>query len=505
MGGSAITDHIAREKPELVFAVVAPLGCDLTGFEGVFAGIIKQYGYALNVVTLSALAGKFHSERLGVTLESKGAGRIRSHMKAGNTLRTLAGRGDILALMAIADIRNRRQVGEDSRTAPLDGTVHFLRSLKHPEEVDTLRRVYGAGFFLIGLHATDKQREEHLTGPQNIQRDEALDLMQIDAHESMKLGQQTRDAFSLADVFIPSGSEKFHLERFLDAIFGHPYISPTRDEHAMFLAYGASLRSAQMARQVGAVIISKDGELIATGTNEVPSFRGGQYHPEHPNDKRDHKLEYDSNNREIQKICSDVFARVRKLPKADAIDEQQLREAIEQSAVDDLTEYGRPVHAEMEALLACARTGISTRGATLYTTTFPCHNCAKHIVGAGIVKVHYVEPYPKSRALDLHEDSIALDDPNAKDRVLFLPFVGVSARRYFDIFSMKLGGGIELKRKSGADIIQWGREGAVPRTRISPYSYLERETKVTAKEIDEAEAAMVEEFRRREGKLPEFG
>ncbi|MCP2807341.1 deaminase, partial [Salmonella enterica subsp. enterica serovar Typhimurium] len=63
-----------------------------------------------------------------------------------------------------------------------------------------------------------------------------------------------------------------------------------------------------------------------------------------------------------------------------------------------ITEYGRAVHAEMEALLSAARNGIAIRGGTLYTTTYPCHNCAKHIVAAGIKKVKFVEPYPKSYA-----------------------------------------------------------------------------------------------------------
>jgi deoxycytidylate deaminase len=163
------------------------------------------------------------------------------------------------------------------------------------------------------------------------------------------------------------------------------------------------------------------------------------------------------------------------------VDEAKLRELLQASPIGDLTEYGRPVHAEMEALLACARTGVSAKGGTLYTTTFPCHNCAKHIVAAGIVKVVYVEPYPKSKARDLHPDSIALDDMDAKDRVVFAPFVGIAARRYFDLFSMRLGDGIEIKRKNKEDgsAVAWKRVGAKPRIRMAMYSYLERETLVT--------------------------
>ncbi|MEJ7655371.1 MAG: deaminase [Chloroflexia bacterium] len=45
------------------------------------------------------------------------------------------------------------------------------------------------------------------------------------------------------------------------------------------------------------------------------------------------------------------------------------------------------MHAEMSALLDAGRRGVPVQGATLYTTTFPCHNCARHIVGAGIDRV----------------------------------------------------------------------------------------------------------------------
>jgi len=42
------------------------------------------------------------------------------------------------------------------------------------------------------------------------------------------------------------------------------------------------------------------------------------------------------------------------------IDRNDLLELIESSSIKDLTEYGRVVHAEMEAMLSCARNGIGT-------------------------------------------------------------------------------------------------------------------------------------------------
>ena len=42
----------------------------------------------------------------------------------------------------------------------------------------------------------------------------------------------------------------------------------------------------------------------------------------------------------------------------------------------------------------------------MYVTTFPCHNCAKHIIAAGLERVVYLEPYPKSRAKTLYDEDI---------------------------------------------------------------------------------------------------
>lgn len=231
---------------------------------------------------------RIHTERVGVIVTKGGEyDRIDSFMTAGNTLRRLAGRGDVLALYAIAEIRKKRTVGPEKKTEPIAKTVHLLRSLKHPTEVEALRRVYGAGFFLIGVQATEKQRFDFLTARKGMTEDQAKKLMKRDREEEDQLGQQTRDTFTLSDVFVQTEHEQAQLARFLDMVFGYPYSTPTLHEYAMFLAYGASLRSAQLARQVGAVIVSENSEVIGIGANDVPRFGGGLYWPD-DDDQRDH-------------------------------------------------------------------------------------------------------------------------------------------------------------------------------------------------------------------------
>ena len=94
----------------------------------------------------------------------------------------------------------------------------------------------------------------------------------------------------------------------------------------------------------------------------------------------------------------------------------------------------------------------------MYTTTFPCHGCARHIVASGILRLVYIEPYVKSLAQNLHEDSIYVDDTgNADNRVRFEPFVGLAPRRYMELFPMT-----NRKEKNG-EAVKWSPHTASPR------------------------------------------
>jgi deoxycytidylate deaminase len=460
-------------RGELVFALTAAAGTDLGWFETVLMDHLARFQYETISIRLSEFLRDFDLSAAGITLRHDSeADRLTSYMDAGNAVRQLAQRGDILALFASLSINRSR--GKRQRAFPR--RAYVLRSLKHPEEVQTLRRIYGDGFYLIGVYSSENDRIRYLHEDKGIPEGEALRLIQRDQEEDNPLGQQTRDTFHLADVFISLQNDpKQALWRFLDLLFGHPYLTPTADESAMFAAYSASLRSADLSRQVGAVVTSAAGEVIAVGANDVPRFGGGLYWPGE-DDCRDYVRGFDSNEHRRNEMILDVARRLRpdlkELSDQDVLNEG--RRLLQGSPIFDLTEYGRAVHAEMEALLSCARSGVSPRGGTLYSTTFPCHNCAKHIVASGIRRVIYVEPYAKSRAKELHPDSICMEEPE-KGKVCFQPFVGVSARRYFDLFSMALSGGYRTKRKEGGKIIPWDRSAARSRVGLSPLSYIQRE------------------------------
>ena len=53
----------------------------------------------------------------------------------------------------------------------------------------------------------------------------------------------------------------------------------------------------------------------------------------------------------------------------------------------------RTIHAEMNAILQCARFGMSTDGASLYVTDFPCLQCTKSLLQAGIKEINNIRNY----------------------------------------------------------------------------------------------------------------
>lgn len=66
----------------------------------------------------------------------------------------------------------------------------------------------------------------------------------------------------------------------------------------------------------------------------------------------------------------------------------------------------RTIHAEMNAIIQCAKFGVPTTGAEIYVTHFPCINCCKAIIQAGIKSVIYATDYKNHPyAIELFEEA----------------------------------------------------------------------------------------------------
>lgn len=481
MSRAPATRPAGETKPELVIGLVGAVGTDLAAAVDAVETSIGRYGYEAVEVRVSelmhALTGGEHLESLEHEDE-----RITGHMDAGDQIRQQTGRNDAIVGLVAGSLSDYR-AAHFKRGAV--NTAFIVNSLKHPAEIDALRQIYRDRFIAISVHSPTDSRRESLQSKIASSRDcpERADtfqqaaeaIMQRDEHDDDHgFGQNVREAFVKGYFYASTESASelaAGIDRYFRLFFGYPFDTPTQDEFVMFQAHTAALRSADLSRQVGAAICSQEGEIVAMGCNEVPKANGGQYWPEDEPDKRDFQLGYDSNVRYRDAALTEAFEHL----KAGGLltDESEIQAfmaALQGTRLANITEFGRPVHAEMAALLTAARMGTPVAGARMFTTTFPCHNCARHIIDAGIKEVVYREPYAKSMASDLHRDAIVVDsttDPG--DKVRFRRFVGVGPPQYFGLFTM------QKRKDANGQKIKWTEQRAVPHLITTETAYLTNE------------------------------
>ncbi|MDO5707642.1 MAG: dCMP deaminase family protein [Andreesenia angusta] len=136
---------------------------------------------------------------------------------------------------------------------------------------------------------------------------------------------------------------------------------PSWDEYFIEIVNVIKKRSTCCRRQVGALIV-KDKKILSTGYNGSPT---GLAHCEEVGCLRD-KLNIPSGQR--HELC-------------------------------------RGLHAEQNAIVHAAHSGVSIAGSTIYVTNQPCILCAKMIINAGIVRIVYEEGYPDELAMKLLEEA----------------------------------------------------------------------------------------------------
>ena len=143
----------------------------------------------------------------------------------------------------------------------------------------------------------------------------------------------------------------------------------TWDEYFMGVAHLAGMRSKDPNSQVGACIVSRDNKILSIGYNGFP--RG----------------------------CSDdVFPWSREAQGLDA-------------------KYVYVVHSELNAILNDR--GGSLEGAKMYVTLFPCNECAKAIIQAGISELIYDD--------DKYADTVSVLASKRMLQTAGISFTGISA------------------------------------------------------------------------------
>lgn len=439
----------ASADREIVVGLVTPLGCPADETEIAFKDAFEAHGYLSETLRISDLLDK----EVPSDAVQPATSRRELLMNKGNLFRQRYDSDGACALMAAQHISMKREEETRAPDRHRPRFVTIVRSLKTPGEVHVLRQIYGPRMIVVGVSASRKIRRGELIKElraQPLSRSEAssqadLLIARDERDDAPRYGQRTRDAYQLADAFVvaKSGAGKSTVERFVRLLLGDPFETPTLDEQGMFSAWGARFRSSAAGRQVGAAIVDEFGEVVALGCNDVPKPGGGQYWKGEKCDLRDFKLGYDANDRGKHGAASSLLTALRDAGwlaadrshvSADSLADQALEDGgpLDASEFSGLIEYGRIVHAEMSALMTAARSGRAVLGCTLYTTTYPCHECARLIIAAGIRRVCFVDAYPKSRASELYRE--VWTQKRARGVVLVEQFEGVSPRVFSRLF-----------------------------------------------------------------------
>jgi len=453
--------------PELVVLLVSALGTNVDPVQNALDTAFRSVGYQAQHIRISQLLTEAN-DLIGGDHRPASECNPAWLMTLGDRLREQTGLPAAAAHLALLKIRGQRgDVEERART------VTIIRSAKRDEEVDLLRVVYGTRLLVIGVSSAEEERRraiaerlqrEHHDQPEFWDQADAL-LARDQSDADNDWGQRLRKAFGKADAFIwlRSGmNTEDSVQRLVKLWFGEPFTTPTKDEQAMFHASAAQFRSAAAGRQVGVAVVDSAGEVLVTGTNDVPKPGGGQYWAGDNPDYRDFRLTYETNDRGKRDVVLDVLGRLADKgwlgPNQTALSHHELVEAalskggpLHDSRITDLIEFGRIVHAEMAAICTAARRGTPLAGSTLYSTAYPCHECARLIIATGIRKVVFVDPYPKSQVAMLFGDLVTSDPAgNAEGKVQLLPFEGVAPRLFPAVFRIN-----QRERDSDGTFEQW--------------------------------------------------
>lgn len=388
----------------------------------------------------------------------------------GNRLRFLIG-PDVLVWLALRSIDNIWKKKRKTKGILLDG-------VRNVGEIRALRRFpFG---FLISIQAEQETREQRLIDSGRCKNHEEFLAANIrDQEERGDLGQQITLCNYHADIVVPnekniapnveteysdyieeSAYKRYirHIEYLSDSKQDIGFL-PNMQEALMTAAYVTSKRSSCLKRKVGAIIATKDGEILSSGYNEVP--RGSQSclkDPRYNECARDliqqkigKKLKHCPKCGKKIELKFSCYACGKKLTEflkkcPHCEEDPQVQYTCDECGTDVYDEFVsgmsketgklldvcRALHAEENAILNLLKGGaVIPSDAVLYTTTFPCNLCANKIVNAGISKIVFCEPYVTKEATTVLKQG-GMNGNNEK--VSVEPFRGVKSTAFFRLY-----------------------------------------------------------------------
>lgn len=500
-GDSTLEKFEKTLSDELIFGICSPIGSlKEKVIEKLIERLITEYNYEVKTIKMSEFITEyqFNAEELkDITKVPEGSKVFREYFEKinkGNIIRKY-NKNERLAEYAIKKIhvdrvektKKEKKLVENPKSTDYESqrVCYVLDSIKTKEELMLLKKVYSENFYSISVFSPLEDRKANLK-TKRFKNAEIETIIEIDDKQKDKFGQNVRDVFVEGDLFVRVSKDNIpnieaKITRFLHLIFETSIITPTIEETSMYNAKAAAGNSACLSRQVGACIVDSDNNIVSIGWNDVPKFGGNLYTSNSVIDHRCFNHEFCSNDKQKRFVVENIVEAIMNDDELTGLNsipdiEKLLTEKIyNNTKVKDLIEFSRSVHAEMHAIIQGAlSTGSKVINGRLFCTTYPCHNCARHIIAAGIKEVYYIEPYVKSLCLTLHSDSIS-ESEESINKVKLLIFDGISPNKYLSFFT------VLAERKEDGKLVKKDLKQAKPKARktLQALSTLEEQAVLT--------------------------
>ena len=150
------SEGASSQGPELFFGLVGAVGSDLDSTLEELREALRAANYETEEIRLSQLMPDLKGfEYLTELRGGPEDERIDAHMDAGNKIREQLNSGDGVVRVGMGRVRQIRSEHGDPKE-PLSRRAYIFNSLKHPEEIRILRRVYGNSVNIISTYEPKK-------------------------------------------------------------------------------------------------------------------------------------------------------------------------------------------------------------------------------------------------------------------------------------------------------------------------------------------------------------
>lgn len=151
------------QDSEIVIGLVGAVGVDLNQVIDNLKDQFNFFSYNIKMIkisehVISVLSSEFDAP-------PKRCDRVNYLIEKGNTLREKTKDNAFMAKAVAANISFYRNINKKKakKDNPLGRVAFIISSLKTPDEVHELRKIYSDGFFLIGVYSSESLRLSELT------------------------------------------------------------------------------------------------------------------------------------------------------------------------------------------------------------------------------------------------------------------------------------------------------------------------------------------------------